>query len=444
MQGMDKHAFLQELAQFNPHHPLFMEAAEEILSSIWPVLEAEPQLAEGNLLRRLCEPDRVISFRVTWVDDAGQVQVNRGYRVQHSNALGPYKGGIRFHETVTQDTLRFLAFEQTFKNALTGLPMGGGKGGSDFHPRGRSEGEIMRFCQVFMAELWRHIGPHTDVPAGDIGVGGREVGYLAGMYRKLSGHSDGTLTGKGLSFGGSQLRPEATGYGLVYFTALALDQAGQELEGLRVAVSGAGNVAVYAAEKALQLGARVISLSDSQGVLKADITPEVLARWQELSRQGARLSALAPEIGGEYLSGAKPWGLPCDVALPCATQNELDRADAEALAQGGTRLVAEGANMPSTAEAIQVFRERGIIYLPGKAANAGGVAVSGLEMAQNAAFTPWTRAQVDERLHGIMSHIHREALEHAPLVAGRPDYAHGANIAAFRKVADAVQSQGII
>jgi Glutamate dehydrogenase/leucine dehydrogenase len=387
-----------------------------------------------------------VQFRVAWVDDEGETQVNRAWRVQHSSAIGPYKGGMRFHPSVTLSILKFLAFEQTFKNALTTLPMGGGKGGADFDPKGRSPGEVMRFCQALMSELFRHLGPDTDVPAGDIGVGAREVGYMAGMMKKLANSAGCTFTGKGLSFGGSLIRPEATGYGVVYFAQELLARKGMDFEGMRVAVSGSGNVAQYAAEKAMMLGAQVVSVSDSGGTVydAGGFDPEKLAALLELKNvQYGRIEDFARRFKLRYEAGCKPWHLPADIALPCATQNELDAADARALVANGVRCVAEGANMPSTAEAVQVLHAAGVLYGPGKASNAGGVATSGLEMSQNAMRLAWTRDEVDQRLQVIMRGIHEMCLRYGARADGSVDYVDGANIAGFVKVADAMLAQGV-
>ena len=386
-------------------------------------------------------------FRVSWVDDHGNVQVNRGYRIQHSSAIGPYKGGIRFHPSVNLSILKFLAFEQTFKNALTTLPMGGGKGGADFDPKGRSPGEVMRFCQAFVSELFRHIGADTDVPAGDIGVGGREVGFMAGMMKKLSNRADCVFTGKGLSFGGSLVRPEATGYGTVYFAAEMLQRAGRSLDGMRVSVSGSGNVAQYAVEKAMQLGAKVVTVSDSGGTVldEAGFTPEKLAELMAVKNQRyGRVEDYTRRIAGtQFLPGARPWQIPVDIALPCATQNELDEHDASMLVRNGVLCVTEGANMPSTADAVNVFEQAGVLYAPGKASNAGGVATSGLEMSQNAMRLSWSREEVDARLLSIMRGIHDACVQHGMQSDGQINYVHGANIAGFVKVADAMLAQGV-
>ncbi|NEX75435.1 NADP-specific glutamate dehydrogenase [Aeromonas rivipollensis] len=443
--SLSQEAFLAQVASRNPHQPEFIQAVSEVVASIWPYVERHPRYLQHGLLERLVEPERLIQFRVSWVDDQGQVQVNRGYRIQHNSAIGPFKGGMRFHPSVDLSVLKFLAFEQTFKNALTTLPMGGGKGGSDFDPKGKSEGEVMRFCQALMLELYRHLGANTDVPAGDIGVGGREVSYMAGMMKKLTNSAECVFTGKGLSFGGSLIRPEATGYGLLYFVEAMLANRGQSLAGMRVSVSGSGNVAQYAIEKAMALGACVISASDSGGTVydPDGFTPEKLARLMELkNEQRKRVADYAHELGLEFFTGRTPWHLQADVALPCATQNELGEEDAAALVANGVQLVAEGANMPSSAAAIRVFHEARVLFAPGKAANAGGVATSGLEMSQNAQRLSWTREEVDARLKGIMTSIHATCVRY-----GQDDdhvnYESGANIAGFVKVADAMLAQGV-
>nr|WP_100548670.1 MULTISPECIES: NADP-specific glutamate dehydrogenase [unclassified Pseudomonas] len=439
-------SFLARLKQRDPDQPEFHQAVEEVVRSLWPFLEANPRYREAGILERMVEPERAILFRVPWVDDRGQVQVNRGYRIQMSSAIGPYKGGLRFHPSVNLGVLKFLAFEQVFKNSLTSLPMGGGKGGADFDPKGKSEGEVMRFCQSFMTELYRHIGADLDVPAGDIGVGGREIGYLFGQYKRLSNQFTSVLTGKGLSYGGSLIRPEATGYGCVYFAQEMLKRIDQGFEDKRVAISGSGNVAQYAAQKVMELGGRVISMSDSEGTLYAEggLSDE---QWQYLMelknvRRG-RLREMAEHYGLQFLAGQRPWGLACDIALPCATQNELDGEDARALLNNGCICVAEGANMPSTLEAVDLFVEAGICYAPGKASNAGGVATSGLEMSQNAMRLHWSAGEVDERLHGIMQNIHHACVHHGE-ENGRINYVKGANIAGFVKVADAMLAQGVV
>ena len=439
-------SFLARLKQRDPDQPEFHQAVEEVVRSLWPFLEASPRYREAGILERMVEPERAILFRVPWVDDRGQVQVNRGYRIQMSSAIGPYKGGLRFHPSVNLGVLKFLAFEQVFKNSLTSLPMGGGKGGSDFDPKGKSEGEVMRFCQSFMTELYRHIGADLDVPAGDIGVGGREIGYLFGQYKRLSNQFTSVLTGKGLSYGGSLIRPEATGYGCVYFAQEMLKRIDQGFEGKRVAISGSGNVAQYAAQKVMELGGRVISLSDSEGTLYAEsgLSDEQWLYLMDLKnvRRG-RLREMAEYYGLQFLAGQRPWGLACDIALPCATQNELDAEDARALLKNGCICVAEGANMPSTLEAVDLFVGAGICYAPGKASNAGGVATSGLEMSQNAMRLHWSAGEVDERLHGIMQNIHHACVHHGE-ENGRINYVKGANIAGFVKVADAMLAQGVV
>ncbi|HHQ6196219.1 TPA: NADP-specific glutamate dehydrogenase [Enterobacter hormaechei subsp. xiangfangensis] len=439
-------SFLAHVQQRDPHQSEFAQAVREVMTTLWPFLEENPRYRQMALLERLVEPERVIQFRVAWVDDRNQVQVNRAWRVQFNSAIGPFKGGMRFHPSVNLSILKFLGFEQTFKNALTNLPMGGGKGGSDFDPKGKSEGEVMRFCQALVTELYRHLGPDTDVPAGDIGVGGREVGFMAGMMKKLSNNSACVFTGKGLSFGGSLIRPEATGYGLVYFTEAMLKRHGLSFEGMRVAVSGSGNVAQYAIEKAMAFGARVVTASDSSGTVvdEAGFTAEKLARLCEIkaSRDG-RVADYAREFGLTYLEGKQPWGVPVDIALPCATQNELDVDAARTLISNGVKAVAEGANMPTTIEATDLFLDAGVLFAPGKAANAGGVATSGLEMAQNAARMSWKAEKVDARLHHIMLDIHHACVEYGG-EASQTNYVRGANIAGFVKVADAMIGQGVI
>ncbi len=438
--------FLASVQQRDPHQTEFSQAVREVMTTLWPFLEQNPHYRRSALLERLVEPERVIQFRVAWVDDSNQVQVNRAWRVQFSSAIGPYKGGMRFHPSVNLSILKFLGFEQTFKNALTTLPMGGGKGGSDFNPKGKSEGEIMRFCQALMLELYRHLGPDTDVPAGDIGVGGREVGFMAGMMKKLSNNNACVFTGKGLSFGGSLIRPEATGYGLIYFTDAMLQRHGLGFEGMRVAVSGSGNVAQYAIEKAMALGARVVTASDSNGTVvdEEGFTTEKLARLCEIkaSRDG-RLADYAREFGLVWLEGQQPWKVPVDIALPCATQNELDEEAARTLIANGVKAVAEGANMPTTIEATDLFIEAGVLFAPGKAANAGGVATSGLEMAQNAARLSWKAEKVDIRLHHIMLDIHEACVNYGG-EGKQTHYVRGANIAGFVKVADAMLGQGVL
>lgn len=447
MQHLSLDDFLSNVAVRNPGQPEFHQAVAEVMHSLWPFIEKHPRYAEQGVLERLVEPERVIMFRVTWVDDHGKVQVNRAYRIQHSLAIGPYKGGLRFHPSVNLSILKFLAFEQTFKNALTTLPMGGGKGGSDFDPKGKSPAEVMRFCQAFATELFRHVGADTDVPAGDIGVGGREVGYIAGMVKKLTNRADCVFTGKGLSFGGSLIRPEATGYGTVYFAQEMLKRQGKSFEGMRVSVSGSGNVAQYAVEKALSLGAKVVTVSDSSGTVvdSQGFDAEKLAILMDVKNNHyGRVSDYAQRVRAEFYAGAKPWNVPVDVALPCATQNELDGDDARLLVKNGVQCVAEGANMPSTLDAIKVFEGSGVLYAPGKASNAGGVATSGLEMSQNAARLAWPREEVDARLLQIMQGIHAACLRHGAQADGKVSYVQGANIAGFVKVADAMLAQGII
>ncbi|AWI80863.1 glutamate dehydrogenase [Parazoarcus communis] len=439
--------FLAVVAERNPGQPEFLQAVTEVIVSLWPFIKANPRYAEHGLLDRLVEPERAIQFRVSWVDDHGDVCVNRGYRIQHSSAIGPFKGGIRFHPSVNLSILKFLAFEQTFKNALTTLPMGGGKGGSDFDPKGRSPGEIMRFCQAFVSELFRHVGADTDVPAGDIGVGAREIGFMTGMMKKLTNRADCVFTGKGLSFGGSLVRPEATGYGTVYFAEEMLRHVGRSLEGMRVSVSGAGNVAQYAVEKAIALGARVVTVSDSSGTVIDDdgFTVEKLAILMDVkNHRYGRVSEYAERVGARFEAGRSPWHVPVDVALPCATQNELNGHDAEVLVGNGVSCVAEGANMPSTAEAVTIFEKRGVLYAPGKASNAGGVSTSGLEMSQNAMRLAWTREEVDGRLLEIMKGIHAACLRYGQREDGSVSYVDGANVAGFVKVADAMLAQGVI
>lgn len=438
-------SFLESVQKRDPQQPEFLQAVREVFTSLWPFLENNPKYREQALLERFVEPERVIQFRVCWVDDQGQVQVNRAWRVQYSSAIGPFKGGMRFHPSVNLSILKFLGFEQTLKNALTTLPMGGGKGGSDFDPKGKSYGEVMRFCQSLMTELYRHLGANTDVPAGDIGVGGREVGFMAGMMKKLSNDTSCVFTGKGLSFGGSLIRPEATGYGLVYFTNAMLKRHGLSFEGMRVAVSGSGNVAQYTIEKCMELGATVITASDSNGTVvdEAGFTPEKLARLEEIKNSYGRVEAYAKEFGLTYLAGKQPWCVPVDIALPCATQNELDLEAAELLIKNGVKAVAEGANMPTTIPATERFLEAGVLFAPGKAANAGGVATSGLEMAQNAARMGWKAEKVDARLHHIMLDIHNHCVEFGG-EAKQTNYVQGANIAGFVKVADAMLAQGIL
>lgn len=439
---------IENLKRRFPGEPEYIQAVSEVLDTIEEEYNKHPEFEAASLIERLCIPDRIISFRVTWVDDKGRVQSNMGYRVQHSNAIGPYKGGIRFHSSVNLGILKFLAFEQTFKNSLTTLPMGGAKGGSDFSPRGKSNAEVMRFCQAFMTELWRNIGPDTDVPAGDIGVGGREVGYMYGMYKKLARENTGTLTGKGLAFGGSLIRPEATGYGNVYFLQGMLKTRGIDLAGKRVCISGSGNVAQYTAEKLIELGAVPITMSDSDGYIydPEGITREKLDYIMELKNlYRGRIHEYAEEYPGvKYVAGARPWAEKCDIAMPSATQNEIDGDDARQLLANGCFAVSEGANMPSTPEAVDAFLEAGILYAPGKAANAGGVSVSGLEMTQNAQHLSWSSEEVDQRLHRIMEDIHAQCVKYGKREDGTVNYVRGANVAGFMKVASAMMAQGIL
>jgi glutamate dehydrogenase (NADP+) len=438
--------FMGHVVARDPHQPEFHQAVHEVMESVWPFISVHSRYADAGLLERMIEPERVIQFRVSWLDDHGSTHVNRAFRVQHSSAIGPFKGGMRFHPSVNLSILKFLAFEQTFKNALTTLPMGGGKGGADFDPKGRSPNEVMRFCQALMLELHRHLGPDTDVPAGDIGVGGREVGFMAGMHKKLTNNAACVFTGKGLSFGGSLVRPEATGYGLVYFAEQMLKTIGTDFDGKTVAVSGSGNVAQYTIERLLPMGAKVVTASDSGGsVYDPDgFTPVKLDALMELkNHRYGRIEEYARQFGLEYMPGRKPWHIPVDVALPNATQNELDEDDARRLVKHGVKCVAEGANMPSTPGAVNVFREAGVLYAPGKASNAGGVATSGLEMTQNAQRLPWSRDEVDARLREIMLNIHANCVKHGS-ANGRVDYVNGANIAGFVKVADAMLAQGLI
>lgn len=439
-------SFLARLKKRDPDQPEFHQAVEEVLRSLWPFLEANPHYLNAGILERMCEPERAVVFRVSWVDDQGKVQVNRGFRVQMNSAIGPYKGGLRFHRSVNLGVLKFLAFEQTFKNSLTSLPMGGGKGGSDFDPKGKSDAEVMRFCQAFMSELYRHIGADVDVPAGDIGVGAREIGFLFGQYKRLSNQFTSVLTGKGPSYGGSLIRPEATGFGCVYFAEEMLKRSAETVEGKRVAISGSGNVAQYAARKVMDLGGKVISLSDSEGTLycEAGLSEEQWLAVLELKNvKRGRISELAARFGLEFRAGQSPWDLVCDIALPCATQNELDLEGARTLLSNGCICVAEGANMPTTLEAVDLFIEAGILFAPGKASNAGGVAVSGLEMSQNAMRLLWSGGEVDSKLHTIMQSIHH-ACVHYGEENGRVNYVKGANIAGFVKVADAMLAQGVV
>ena len=440
--------FMSELIARNPGEKEFHQAVREVVESVASYVTAYPHFIDLKILERMTEPERVIIFRVPWMDDRGEIHINRGFRVQMNSALGPYKGGIRFHASVNLSIMKFLAFEQVFKNSLTTLPMGGAKGGSDFNPRGKSDAEVMRFCQSFMTELYRHIGPDTDVPAGDIGVGGREIGFLFGQYKRLRDEFTGTLTGKGLGWGGSLLRPEATGYGVCYFAQEMLALKGESFEGKTVLVSGSGNVAQYAAQKAMRLGAKVVTLSDSDGFVHDPdgLDEEKLKFVLNLKnvRRG-RISEYAAQYpGAKYFPGERPWGIPCDIALPCATQNEIEAADAERLRAGGCGCVVEGANMPTTPEAIALFQKARILYSPGKASNAGGVATSGLEMTQNSIRQKWTSEEVDAHLHRIMSEIHASCLKYGREEDGYINYVKGANIAGFIKVANAMADQGLV
>ncbi len=439
--------FMANIIAKNPGEVEFHQAVREVAETLLPFIEENPKYKKAKILERIAEPERVIMFRVPWVDDNGNIQINRGYRIEMNSAIGPYKGGLRFHPTVYLGILKFLAFEQVFKNSLTTLPMGGGKGGSDFDPKGKSDAEVMRFCQSFMSELFRHIGPNTDVPAGDIGVGGREIGYLFGMYKKLRNEFTGVLTGKGLEWGGSLIRPEATGYGATYFAEHMLNTKGESFKGKTVLISGSGNVAQYATEKVTQLGGKVVTLSDSNGFIydPDGIDAEKLeyVLWLKNVKRG-RIKEYAEKYGVEYFEGKRPWGIKGDVALPCATQNEISEDDAKELVKNGVMCVAEGANMPTTFEGWQVFREAKILFGPGKAANAGGVAVSGLEMSQNSIRLSWTREEVDQRLAKIMNDIHDTCVKYGTESDGFVDYVKGANIGGFVKVADAMLAQGIV
>ena len=441
-------AFMDRVAERNPNEPEFLQAVEEVAETIVPFMEAHPKYKDARILERIVEPERVLMFRVPWTDDAGQVHVNRGFRVEFNSAIGPYKGGLRFHPTVNLSILKFLGFEQIFKNSLTTLPMGGGKGGSDFDPKGKSDNEVMRFCQSFMTELARHIGANTDVPAGDIGVGGREIGYMFGQYKRIRNEFTGVLTGKGLNWGGSLIRPEATGYGCVYFAEEMLNHKGDSMKGKTVAISGSGNVAQFAAEKCLQLGAKVVTMSDSKGTVydPEGIDDDKLAYIKDLKNvQRGRIKEYAAAFNSaSFLEGQRPWGVEVDVVLPCATQNELNGEEAATLLAHGCICVAEGANMPSTPEAIEAFGEAGILFAPGKASNAGGVATSGLEMSQNSLRYNWTREEVDAKLHRIMKDIHQQCVSYGTNDDGSVDYVRGANIAGFVKVADAMLDQGVV
>ena len=438
---------LTQLQARNPGEPEFLQAAREVLETLEPVVARHKKYEAGRILERIVEPERQIIFRVPWIDDAGNYRVNRGFRIEFNSAIGPYKGGLRFHPSVNISILKFLGFEQIFKNSLTTLPMGGGKGGSDFDPKGKSDNEVMRFCQSFMTELCKHIGPHTDVPAGDIGVGGREIGYMFGQYKRIRNEFTGVLTGKGLKWGGSLIRPEATGYGCVFFAEEMLKTRSETFMGKTCTVSGSGNVAQYTVEKINQLGGKVVSLSDSAGSIydKDGINAEKLAFVMELKNvKRGRIAEYAKKFGAQYLEGQNPWSIPCDCAFPSATQNEINGADAATLVKNGCQLVAEGANMPSTPEAVDVFINNKVLYGPGKAANAGGVATSGLEMAQNAMHLNWTRTEVEARLHQIMVAIHHSAYETAKEYGKPGNYVVGANIAGFVKVADSMLDQGLV
>jgi|TARA_Y100000996_G_scaffold414888_1_gene407246 glutamate dehydrogenase (NADP+) len=434
--------FMNYIERKNPGEKEFLQAVEEVVDSIWGFLKENPHYMHARVLDRLVEPERVLMFRVPWLDDKGITQVNRAFRVEFNSAIGPYKGGLRFHPSVNLSILKFLGFEQIFKNSLTTLPIGGGKGGSDFDPKGKTDNEVMKFCQSFMTELSRHIGPRTDVPAGDIGVGGREIGFMFGQYKRIRNEFSGVLTGKGLNWGGSLIRPEATGYGAVYFCEEMFKTKKESLDGKIVAISGSGNVAQYATEKCIELGAKVVTLSDSAGTIydKDGITLEKLEFVMDLkNNKRGRIKDYASEYNVEYLEGQRPWSIKCDLAIPCATQNELDGDDAKKLTDNGCQAVAEGANMPTTPEAVEVFHGNGVLFGPGKAANAGGVAVSGLEMSQNSSFENWSREEVDSKLHNIMISIHNQCQEH-----GANNYVKGANIAGFIKVADAMLDQGLV
>jgi glutamate dehydrogenase (NADP+) len=445
---VDINGFMEGVKRRNPHQPEFVQAVQEVAEDIFEFIQDKEEYHRWQILRRIAEPDRVVSFRVSWEDDNHNIRVQRGYRVQNNNAIGPYKGGIRFHPSVNESILKFLAFEQTFKNALTGLPMGGGKGGANFNPKGKSDGEIMRFCQSFMTELYRHIGANIDVPAGDIGVGGREIGYMFGQYKRITNSFEGVLTGKGMEYGGSMIRPEATGYGAVYFLENMLKTRGEGLEGKRAVISGSGNVATHAAEKIVQLGGKVLTLSDSEGFVHDPdgITKEKID-WVKAhkTRRRGRISDYAKEFtGATFHAGKRPWGVECDVALPCATQNELNGDEARTLVRNGCIAVSEGANMPTDLEGVHVFKEARALYAPGKASNAGGVAVSGLEMSQNSARISWKEEELQRLLRDIMDGIHERCIEYGRRDEGYIDYVRGANIAGFKKVADAMLAFGVV
>lgn len=440
--------FISEVEKLNPNEPEFLQAVTEVAETVIPFIEENEKYANKKLLERMVEPERTILFRVPWTDDKGEIHVNKGYRIEFNSAIGPYKGGLRFHPSVNLSILKFLGFEQTFKNSLTTLPMGGGKGGSNFDPKGKSDAEIMRFCQSFMTELFRHIGPDTDVPAGDIGVGGREIGYMYGQYKRIRNEFTGVLTGKGRSYGGSLIRPEATGYGNVYFAKNMLATRDESFKGKTVVISGSGNVAQYAAEKAIQFGGKVVTFSDSAGYIydSEGIDEEKLAFVMELKNEKrGRISEYTKKYtGAKYVEGKRPWEVKCDIALPCATQNELNGEEAKMLLDNGCICVGEGANMPCTPEAIEAFQKAKILFSPGKASNAGGVATSGLEMSQNSLRLSWTAAEVDEKLHGIMNDIHAACVEYGKDGDGYVDYVKGANVAGFVKVADAMLAQGVV
>ena len=438
--------YMNSVENRNPDQPEFLQAVTEVVESLWDFLKDHPHYMHAKVLDRIVEPERVIMFRVPWRNDRGEVQINRGFRVEFNSAIGPYKGGLRFHPSVNLSILKFLGFEQVFKNSLTTLPMGGGKGGSDFDPKGKSDNEVMSFCQSFMTELQRHIGPDTDVPAGDIGVGGREIGFLFGQYKRLRNEFTGVLTGKSLNWGGSLIRPEATGYGCVYFTNEMLKTKNESFKGKSVAVSGSGNVAQYATEKVIELGAKVVTLSDSSGSIydKNGIDSEKLAYVMDLKNvQRGRIKEYAEKYKIDYLEGKRPWEVSCDIALPCATQNEINVSDAKTLVKNGCKAVAEGANMPTEPDAVEVFQKAGILFGPGKAANAGGVAVSGLEMSQNSMRLSWTREEVDEKLHSIMKNIHAACVTHGK-EGDAVNYVKGANISGFIKIADSMLDQGVV
>lgn len=440
--------FISKVEKMNPNEPEFLQAITEVAETVIPFIEQNERYQDKKLLERMAEPERTIMFRVAWTDDKGEIQVNRGYRVEFNSAIGPYKGGLRFHPSVNLSILKFLGFEQVFKNSLTTLPMGGGKGGSDFDPKGKSDSEVMRFCQSFMTELSRHIGPNTDVPAGDIGVGGREIGFMFGQYKRLRNEFTGVLTGKGLSYGGSLIRPEATGYGNVYFAKNMLETSGESFKGKTVVISGSGNVAQYAAEKAMEFGGKVVTFSDSGGYIydAEGMNEEKLAFVMELKnvKRGRIKEYVAKYPSAEYKEGKRPWEVKCDIALPCATQNELDKDEALDLVKNGCMCVSEGANMPSTPEAIEVFQDAKILFAPGKASNAGGVATSGLEMSQNSLRLSWTAKEVDEKLHNIMNDIHSACVKYGKDGNGYVDYVKGANVAGFVKIAEAMLAQGVV